>query len=76
MAVSVAARGDDLNPAAERLRGGTGTAAVFAAPVDPFDTEVGLNLILVGAGAVVETDQVELVEFCRGRFKTKVAAAA
>jgi hypothetical protein len=46
--------GKDLIPAAERLVGGDGNAAVFIASGDQFEEDAGFGLILVGIGDVVE----------------------
>lgn len=65
--------GEDLIPAAERLVGGYGDAAVFIASGDQFEEDAGFGLILVRVGDVVEDDQVELVEFGQGCLENEIA---
>ena len=48
---------EDLIPSAERLVGGDGDAAVFVAPGDQFEEDVGFGLILVGISDVVEVEE-------------------
>ena len=66
--------GEDLIPAAERLVGRDGDAAIFIAPSDQFEEDAGFSLILVGIGDVVEDDQVEPDRIYRRRLSYYSAA--